>query len=136
MSSLHLVVISPEKKTLETEAVAVTLPTVDGEITILPMHAAIFALVKPGIITIKTKDGEEVLAGGGGFVKTDGKSVTLLLEFGVKADELNEAQINEAKKRAEEILNAKQDDTASALAQASLARSLLELKAVKHKRKL
>jgi F-type H+-transporting ATPase subunit epsilon len=129
-----LVVISPEKKVLETEILSVTVPTTEGEITILPKHMAIFALVKPGEITVRTKEGTTLLAGGGGFVNVTADKVTLLVEYGVNSEELDEEKIKEAKRRAEELLKNQTDDKTSAQIQASLARSLLELKIV-NKRK-
>jgi F-type H+-transporting ATPase subunit epsilon len=130
----RLVVISPEKKVLETDILSVTIPTTEGEITVLPKHMAIFSPVKPGEIVVRTKEENMVLAGGGGFVNVTADKVTLLLEYGVKSDDLDEEKIKEAKKRAEDILKNQQDDRGSALAQASLARSLLELKVVQKRR--
>jgi F-type H+-transporting ATPase subunit epsilon len=132
--SFKLVVISPEKKVLETEIISVTIPAAEGEITVLPKHMSIFSTVKPGVVIARTKDGEISLAAGGGFVNVTGDTVTLLLEYGVKSDEMDEAKILEAKRRAEEVLKNQTDEKASALAQASLARSLLELKVVNKKR--
>lgn len=129
-----MVVISPQKKVLETECESVTLPTEDGQITVLPKHMAIFSLLKAGEVRVKTKDEEIVLAVGGGFVNVGNDLITLMAEFGVRSDEIDEEKVNEAKKRAEEILKSKADERESALAQASLARSLLELK-IAQKRK-
>jgi F-type H+-transporting ATPase subunit epsilon len=135
MSGLKLAVISPQKKVLEIECESVTIPTVDGQITVLPKHMAIFSLLTAGEVKVKTKNEEIELAVGGGFVNVGNDSVTLMVEFGVKSDEIDEQKVNEAKKRAEEILKSKADEKGSAMAQAALARSLLELKVVKHRRK-
>ncbi len=134
MAGLKLVVISPQKKVLETECESVTLPTEDGQITVLPKHMAIFSLLKAGEVRVKTKDEEIVLGVGGGFVNVGNDLVTLMAEFGVRSDEIDEEKVNEAKKRAEEILKSKADERGSALAQASLARSLLELKIAQKRR--
>jgi F-type H+-transporting ATPase subunit epsilon len=129
-----LVVISPEKKVLETDIQSVTIPTTEGEITVLPKHMAIFSLVKPGEIIVRTKEGNISLAGGGGFVNITADTVTLLLEYGTKSDEMDEVKIQEAKKRAEEILKNQSDNKSTALASATLARSLLELKLVQKRK--
>jgi F-type H+-transporting ATPase subunit epsilon len=135
MAGLKLTVISPQKKVLEIECDSVTLPTPDGQITVLPKHMAIFSLLTAGEVTVKTKKENIELAVGGGFVSVGNDTVTLMVEFGVKSDEIDEQKVNEAKKRAEEILKSKADDKGSALAQATLARSLLELKLVKKRRR-
>lgn len=130
-----LAVISPEKKVLvEEEVLSVTVPTTQGQITILPKHMAIFSLVKPGEIIVRTKEGNISLAGGGGFVNITADRVTLLLEYGTKSDEMDEVLIQEAKKRAEEILKNQSDNKDTALASATLARLLLELKLVQKRK--
>ena len=133
--NLRLVVISPEKKVLEMDCLSVTLPTVEGEITILPKHTWLFSLLKPGEIIAKSKNEEISLAVGGGFVNVGPDKVTVLPEFGIKTNEIDEEKVKEAKQRAEDILKNKLDEEGSALAQASLARSLLELKIVQKRRK-
>jgi F-type H+-transporting ATPase subunit epsilon len=131
----NLTVISPEKKILETDILSVTIPTNEGEITVLPKHMEMFSLVKPGEITVRTATGNIFLAGGRGFVNVTREKVTLLLSYGVNSDEIDEEKIKEAKKKAEEMLKNQTDEKATALAQANLARSLLELRLVQKRRK-
>jgi F-type H+-transporting ATPase subunit epsilon len=129
-----LVIISPERKVLEEEIVSVTVPTTEGQITVLPGHMEIFSLIKPGEITVRTKLGDKIYVGGGGFVNISHNKVTLLVEFGTDSDEIDEEKIKEAKKRAEEILKNQSDEKSTALASATLARSLLELKLVQKRK--
>lgn len=133
--TFKLVVISPEKKVLEMDCKSVTLPTMDGEITVLPNHMAVFSLLKPGEMTARGDKGNLSLAIGGGFVNITKEKVTVLPEFGVRSDEINEEKVKEARKRAEQILSEKASETNSAMAQASLARSLLELKVAQRRKK-
>jgi F-type H+-transporting ATPase subunit epsilon len=132
---MQLVIIAPQKKILETEITSVTIPTTQGEITVLPNHMAIFSLLKPGEVVVRTKTGDLSIAIGGGFVNVTKDKVTLLPEYGTKSDEIDEEQVKKAKQRAEEILNSRADEQSSALAQSTLARSLLELKVVQRRKK-
>jgi F-type H+-transporting ATPase subunit epsilon len=132
---MQLVVISPQKKVLETEITSVTIPTADGEITVLPNHMAIFSLLKPGEVIVRTKDGDLSITIGGGFVNVTRDKVTLLPEYGINSDEIDEEKVREAKTRAEEILKSKADEQSTAMAQTALARSLLELKVAQKRRK-
>jgi len=50
MSKLKLTIITPKKVVLEKEIKGVTVPSVDGEITILPQHVHLFALLQEGIV--------------------------------------------------------------------------------------
>lgn len=135
MAGLKLSVISPQKKVLEIECESVTLPTSEGEITVLPKHMAIFSLLSAGEVKVRTEKDEIDLAVGGGFASVSNNKVTLMVEFGVRSDEIDEQKVDEARKRAEEILKSKADDKGSALAQAALARSLLELKVAQKRRR-
>lgn len=135
MANLKLVVLSPQKKILETECLEVTIPTIDGLITILPRHIPLFTQVASGEVRIKKADGPEAsLAVAGGFANVHDNEITLLAEFGIASDEINEQQVKDAKARAEEILKSLSDEKSTSLAQADLARSVLQLK-VAHRRK-
>ena len=135
---MQLVIVSPEKKVLEEECVSITLPTTEGQITILPNHIPLFALLSPGEVIVRQKDGIETnLIVGSGFVNFSQNRLILLANFGVQSDQINEEEIKAARARAEEILANKTDAAVMAEAQANLARSILQLKMVKkHKRNL
>ena len=79
MSVLHLKIITPKKVALEKDIIQITVPSSSGEITILPHHSNLFTLLVEGIIRYKTKDEEEYLAIGGGYLETDGEIVELLV---------------------------------------------------------
>ena len=70
---LKLQIITPTKKVVEREIDSVTVPTEDGEITILPRHANLFTLLSEGIITMRDSKEEEYMAIGGGYLETDDK---------------------------------------------------------------
>ena len=134
MANLKLVVLSPQKKILETECLRVTIHTVDGLITVLPRHIPLFTQMAPGEVLIKKANGEITsLAVGGGFANVHDNEIVLLAEFGIISDEINEQQVTAAKARAEEILKSISDEKSTSIAQADLARSVLQLK-VAHKR--
>lgn len=135
--AITLKVLSPQKEVLSAVCKSVTLPTEDGLITVLPKHADLFTTITHGELTARPEDGgrEINLAVGGGFASVTGSEVTVLVDYGANADELDEEEIKKARERAEEILKHKQDDRGEAMAQASLARSLLELKVVRKRRK-
>ena len=134
MSTFKLVIISPQKPVLESEAQSVTFTTTEGQITVLPGHMSVFSTISPGEVIVRGTDGETSLVVGGGFANVTHDSVTLLTEFGVRSDDIDQEQVMEAKRRAEEILKEQVDAKASASAQASLARSLLELKVAQKRR--
>ena len=79
MNTLRLKVITPRKIVIDKQVNYVTVPTPDGEITILPHHANLFSMLVEGIVKIKEGNNEDALAIGGGYLETNGKTVTILV---------------------------------------------------------
>jgi len=79
MLNLHLKIITPKKVVLEKDIKSISLPSEEGEITILPRHTNLFSLLKEGIIKIKSETKEDFLAIGGGYLETDGEVVNILV---------------------------------------------------------
>ncbi len=127
---------TPERVVFRTEVDQITLPTMDGEITILPQHIPLVAQLVPGVAILK-KDGEaEDVAVSGGFIQVDGKGgVTVLADTAERGENLNLEDIEKAKKRAEEVMQnaARTDDESFARAAAEMERELARYKvAVKY----
>ena len=96
-------VVTPEKIVLKKQILQVTVPTEDGEITVLPEHIPLISILKPGVVEIKLEDGElEVMAVSGGFLEVMRNKIVILADTAERAEDLDEARIEEAKKRAEE----------------------------------
>lgn len=133
--------LSPER-TLRDESIrSVSLPTTDGEITILPHHTALVALLVPGVVKIQRENGTEELAVSGGFieVKEANKGITVLADTAEYEEELDLSSIEAAKQRAENVMKqtALSDEAGFAAAAAALQRELARYKvAVRHRARL
>jgi F-type H+-transporting ATPase subunit epsilon len=80
-TSLTLEVATPLGMQVSAETESVQVPSVSGELGLLPGHLPILAAVRPGILTYK-KDGQrERAAVGGGFVEADANHVRVIAEF-------------------------------------------------------
>jgi F-type H+-transporting ATPase subunit epsilon len=137
---LHFSLITPERILFQEEAVSVTLPTADGEITVLPNHAPLVAALVPGVAALVRADGlAEDMAVSGGFIKIErGSKVTVLADTAERGQELSLNVIREAKERADAVMKraVTRDDAAYALAAASLERELArERAAIRHARR-
>ena len=104
---LQLKIVTPEKLILEELVDSVTIPTTEGEITILPDHVPLIASIASGdIVAIKDKEHipMEVV---GGFVETkknnDMTEVTILADFAEHLSLISDVEIEKAKARAEEL---------------------------------
>ncbi|NCN22260.1 ATP synthase F1 subunit epsilon [Candidatus Falkowbacteria bacterium] len=95
-------VVTPEKVVLKKQVLQVTVPTEDGEITVLPEHIPLMSILKPGVIEMKLEEGElEVMSVSGGFIEVMRDKIIILADTAERADELDEARIEEARARAE-----------------------------------
>jgi len=134
--TLYLKIITPQKIVLEKVIRSITVPTEEGEITILPNHANLFSLIDEGIVKIKFEDKcEDYLVIGGGYLETDGKEVNVLVSRAYGQDEIDEKIIEEAKEKAKKFLSEAKTDSERQMAVALLRRSLIDIKLLKKKKK-
>ena len=132
-------VVTPEKVVLKKQILQVTVPTEDGEITVLPEHIPLMSILKPGVIEMKLEDGElEVMSVSGGFIEVMRDKIIILADTAERADELDEARIEEARARAEarkkDLENV--DDVQFANIAVQLEKEMARLKALTRWRRL
>ena len=135
--SIHLRIITPERIVYEDDVDAISLPTTEGEITILPNHIPLVTLLGAGVITLKKKAEEQHIASQGGFLEVlPNSGVNILADSAERAIELHQEKVEEAKKRAEDALREKQysDETGHAALLGNLERELARLKALRKER--
>ena len=135
MATLKLEIVTPEATTYSEQVDMVTLPGVEGEMGIYPMHVPLMTQLVPGEIAVK-KDGQDfVLAVGEGFVEITGDRVSILTDMAMKAGDIDEQKAEEARKRAEQRLSEKLSDEEAASVQAALAHSLAQLQVKRRQRR-
>jgi F-type H+-transporting ATPase subunit epsilon len=128
MATLKLEIVTPESKTYSEDVEMVTLPGVEGEMGIYPMHVPLMTQVASGEVTAR-KDGRDYfLAIGEGFVQITGERVAILTDMAIKAENIDEAKAEEARRRAEARMSEQLNDEEAAMVSAALAHSLAQLK--------
>ncbi len=105
--NLKLKIVTPERLVLEEMADQVSLPTTEGEITVLPEHIPLIVGLKSGDV-VALINGEHVpMAVVGGFVEIkngkEGTEVAVLADFAEHVSELTDEKITAAKARSEEL---------------------------------
>jgi len=131
---LALEIITPTKVVLNEEVDEITLPTVNGEISILPNHIDLLTKIKPGEMTIHRNGKIELFAITGGFLEINNNKVSILADHAIHADDIEIAKAEQAKERAEKAMKEKGTEQDFVIAEAELRKSILELKvARKHK---
>jgi F-type H+-transporting ATPase subunit epsilon len=127
MATLKHEIVTPEAKIYSEDVDMVTLPGVEGEMGIFPMHVPLMTQVVAGEVSVR-KDGKDFfLAIGDGFVEVTGERVSILTDMAIKAEHIDEAVAEGARKRAEARLAEKLDDEEVASVSAALAHSLAQL---------
>src|SRR5258705_7473395 len=125
---LKLEIVTPDAKTYSEDVEMVTLPGVEGEMGIYPMHVPLMTEIVPGEVSVR-KDGRDYfLAIGEGFVEITADRVAILTDMAIRAENIDEAKADEARRRAESRLAERIDDEEAALVSASLAHSLAQLR--------
>ena len=126
--TLKLEIVTPEATVYSEDVDMVTLPALEGQIGILPHHVRLMTQMVPGEMIVR-KDGQvNFLAVGGGLVDVTGERVSILTDLAVAADSIDEAKAEEARQRAAARLREKISAEEVASVNASLARSLAQLK--------
>jgi F-type H+-transporting ATPase subunit epsilon len=134
MATIKLEIVTPEAKVFSDDVDMVTLTGMEGEMGILPQHMPLMTqLVAGEIIAQKGKD-TIFIAVGDGFVQVTGDRVAILTDMAIKADDIDEAKAEEARRLAEARLSQNIVDEEAAHIHAVLAHTTTQLK-VKHRRR-
>ncbi len=126
--TLHLEIITPERIVLKEDVDQIIAPTANGQITILPNHINLLTSITPGELITKIGGKDQFLAVMGGFLQIADNNVTILPDFAVLSEEIEIEKAEEAKKRAQKLMEEKGTTEEFAEAEALFKRSLLELK--------
>lgn len=135
---MKLTLTTPERQLLnESDVEKVTVPTAEGEITVLPSHIPLISALGRGemLVFVKGKEPEPVFISGG-VIQVFDDNINILANLAEKAAEIDEASIEEAIRRAKENVKEAETDVNIAEIQAKLANDLARLKlASKYKSK-
>ncbi|WP_019672157.1 F0F1 ATP synthase subunit epsilon [Psychrobacter lutiphocae] len=132
MATLQCRVVSAREEIYAGDISMLIATGVDGEIGILAGHTPLITLLKPGSMRIQTPDGnEEIVYVSGGVLEVQPKMVTVLADTAVRADDLDEAKIIEARKKAEQMLVNQSETLQTNAALASLAESVAQLQTIR-----
>jgi F-type H+-transporting ATPase subunit epsilon len=125
--TLKLEIITPDGKAYSEDVEMVTLPGIEGQMGVYPRHVPLMTQMVPGEIIVR-KDGQEYfLAVGEGLIEVLSNHVAILTDMAIAAEYIDEAKVEEARRRAEARLQEKLSDEEVASTNAALARSLAQL---------
>ncbi|MDP7587316.1 MAG: F0F1 ATP synthase subunit epsilon [SAR202 cluster bacterium] len=132
---MNLEIITAERQVYSDEVDMVIAPGFDGQLGILPMHAPLMTMLKPGELTVK-KSGEEdmYVAVSGGFMEVLGNKVSVLADACERSDEIDEQRAEEAIQRAQDRLANRGTEMELERAICSLQRAQVRVNLVRRRR--
>ena len=105
---LTLEIVTPEDRVFSDTIDTVVIPTLQGEIGILPGHIPLLTQVADGELRVTRGSETKGLIVGGGFAEIDGDHVKILAEFAIDEAQIDENAAEKAIQRAEEALKGRQ----------------------------
>lgn len=106
---LTLEIVTPEAKVYSDTIDSVVVPTIEGEIGVLPGHIPLLTQVADGELRVTKGATTLWLAIGGGFAQIDGDRVRVLAEHAITEEKIDEHAVEAAMKRAEDELKVAKD---------------------------
>lgn len=126
-TTMHVEVVTAERELYNGEADSLIAPGSEGELGILPRHAALLTTLKAGEMLIKLGGAEEPFFVSGGFLEVSDNKVTVLAESAEYAEEIDQARAEAARRRAQEHLAQAQSDVERADLLGALERAVARI---------
>jgi F-type H+-transporting ATPase subunit epsilon len=130
---MEVEVLSPARRLVKVKAKSIMVPGSLGYMTILPGHTEMISEMNTGTLTVRADDDKEMhYFVSGGYVDISGTTVNVLADVIEGAKEIDLERAQKAKKRAQERLSGKNEETdfvraLKALKRAELRIALLEM---------
>ena len=125
--TLRLEIVTPERVAFSDDVSMVTLPAIDGQIGIYPQHVRLITQMAPGELSATTDRGEILLAVGEGLVVVTADRVEIVTDIALRAEEIDEARVEEERQRAAARLQEKISEESLAVVNATMIRALAQL---------
>lgn len=132
MKTLQVHIVTPDGPVFDGDVEMVTTKVESGELGILPGHIPMVAPLQIGAVRLNKGNKTEFVAVNGGFVEVQQEKVTILAQTAEKADSIDIARAEEAKKRAERLLQGNQEDVDFKRAQLALKKAMNRIDVYKH----
>jgi F-type H+-transporting ATPase subunit epsilon len=133
---LTVEIVTAERKLLEESGIdEVIAPGIEGQLAVLPRHAAFMTMLAPGELILKKGADEIPFAVTGGFFEVLNDKVIVLADAAERADEIDLERATKARERAEHALENKESLESQAEMQAALSRSLVRLRVAESRRR-
>ena len=127
-NTIKLEIVTPEATVYSEDVDMVTLPGVEGQMGVLPQHVRLMTQLAPGELIVRKDGHDDFMAVGQGLVEVNNERVSILTTMAIAVDRIDEAAAEEARQRAAARLREKISSEEVASVNASLARSIAQLR--------
>ncbi len=125
---LHLEIVTAEKMVYQDDVDMVIAPAWDGEVGILPHHAALLTILQVGELRVKKGGSEQSLVIAGGFMEVSNGRVTVLADAAEHAEDIDVQRAEEARRRAQDSLTNRANVESELAAQAAMRRATVRIR--------
>ena len=135
MTTIRLEIITAERVVYSDDVEALVAPGTEGDLGILPHHAALMSMLQPGELMVR-KDGEETyLAVTGGFLEVMENRISILADAAERSEEIDEERAQAAMELAQERIAMRSADVDLEQALAQLRRATVRLSVARRRRR-
>ena len=135
MATMKLEIITAEQVVYSDDVEALVAPGTEGELGILPHHAALMTMLQPGELMVR-KDGDETfLAVTGGFLEVMENRVSILADAAERSEDIDEERAQAAVRSAEERIAMRSADVDLEQAVSQLRRATVRLSVARRRRR-
>jgi len=135
VAGIKLDIVTAEREVYSEDVDMVIAPGIEGQLGILPNHAPLMTILQPGELLVRKGGDELFLAISGGFLEVRPDHVIILADAAERVEEIDVARAEEAKRRAQELLEHRAPDLDVARSEAALHRALVRLEVVQRRKK-
>lgn len=133
---LKLEIVTIERQVFAEQVDMVIAPGAEGELGILPQHASLITALQEGELRVKRGTEEQSFAIGGGYLEVLDDQVTVLADSAERAEEIDVARAEAARKRAERLLQqGPADPVDHSTIEGALRRSRVRLKVARKRQR-
>lgn len=119
---LNFALVSPERELFHGDVDSVVVPGSEGEFGVLPNHAPVMSVIKPGALRVLNEGGERRIFVNGGFADVTPEGLTVLAEDAVDIADVDAAEVEAQLKAAQEDLRDANTDAKREAAERAIAR--------------
>jgi F-type H+-transporting ATPase subunit epsilon len=137
---IHLQLVTLTGMKFDDDAYEVVLPTLDGEIGVMPGHMPLISVATAGVISVRRQPRDpdaarDFFAISGGVIEVESDTLRVIVDEADHANEINEAEAEAAHQRAQQLKREAKDEVSLEHAQALIDRSAVRLQVAQIRRR-